>query len=139
MGTLPFIQAVHLDPACPNARLVNVVALQEDVGEVQVTPDTVTTLLLPLTWKFIDLREVKWNLVDNQQKGPGPHWVRVAPMSTVGRVDCLWWNCPKESFHPTSGNSALGGASHPGTFPERRTFLFTMKRLSLICCFPVQL
>ena len=45
-GTPLFIQAVRSNPTCPNARLVTVLALQEDVTEVQVIPDTVTTLAL---------------------------------------------------------------------------------------------
>ena len=39
-----FIQAVHSNPSCPNATLVHVVELQEDVKEVQVAPDAVLTL-----------------------------------------------------------------------------------------------
>ena len=120
-GTPLFIQAVHSIPTCPNARLVTVVALQED-GKTW--------------WKYADPPDVKWTLVDNHQEGPGPHWVWVAPKCLqLPGVGCLWWNCFKESFHPNSGNSVLGCASHPcsgasqvapATFPQRRTFLIPM-------------
>ena len=102
----------------------------------------------PLTWKYIDPPEVKWNLVDNHQEGLGPHSLWVAPMSTVARVGCLWWNCPQGIF-PSQPLEILqlgallilawGKPSCSSYISPEADIPSSNERLSLICCFPLQL